>query len=1459
MLTPVAFVLVIGLLRWYYLVRCFPRTDELSISWVYRSQLLVSFALIIVTLVEMIKVAHEVRIGDPAVQADYHLFYVICMFLGQLIVPFVLWNERNHGQHMSSTISIFWLCSVAAGAVKFRTLVLIADTADHFRLVSFFVYYAFMLLAVITTVLPERESEYSSIDEDANACPEAKASLFSNLTFWWVNGLVRLGYKRDLQQEDLWSLNKQDHADVLADQFEHSWNIERNYKNPSMYRALGRAFGKTFFFAGLFKIAQDSLGFVSPQLLDSMILFIKDTNAPVWQGYAYGAGMFVTAILQSLILHQYFHRCMRSGMQIRSGLTAAVYRKALVLSNTSRQSATVGEIVNLMSVDSQRFQDLTTYLHILWSGPYQIALCLYFLYDAMGLSILAGVAVMILMIPINALIAVRMRGLQKVQMKNKDSRIKLMSEILAGIKVLKLYAWESPFMLMVKVVRDRELKVLKTTSYLNAFAAFAWTCTPFLVSLATFITYTTTGNDLTAEKAFVALALFNLLQFPLSMLPFLLSSVVEASVSNKRLIKFLMLDELKSSNVMRALPRDMDDTRMVPVDPHGTSSNNGAAGVSVARKVRVLVRNGQFKWTTESPEPVLRNIHFEAVDNTLTAVVGRVGCGKSSLVAALLGDMEKTGGDVYVTGSVAYVPQQPWIQNGTLRDNILFGQRYDPDRYARVIDACALKQDLDMLPGGDLTEIGEKGINLSGGQKQRVSIARAVYQNCDIYILDDPLSAVDAHVGKHIFDNVLGSRSILRDKVRILVTHSVRFLPQMDKIVVVRDGCITESGSYSRLKEDGQDFSRFLAEYAAEAEAESQRKHAADAEAGADEAKPGDAKAPDGKAVDAAPTKAAKTTEPAGNQLVAKEGMEAGSVKMSVYKDYMRANGFWLCAIICGMYIVGQALQVGSNLWLSHWSDSSDEDPVATSNDNPYYLGIYAALGIGNAITVFFATFVQALSSIHASEMMHQSMLYRVLRSPMAFFDTTPMGRIVNRFSKDVYILDETIPSSLRSFLGMIFRVASIVIVIAYSTPLFLAAVLPLAVLYVAIQRFYVATSRQLKRLDSVSRSPIYAHFSETLTGVSSIRAYSQRRRFMQDNSTKIDENQRAYYPSIASNRWLAIRLEFIGNLIVLLAALFAVLGRDSVNPGLVGLSISYALQVTQTLNWMVRMSSELETNIVAVERIKEYAEIDSEAERVVDTARPSIGWPDRGAISFKDYAVRYRPGLDLVLRGINAEIQPGEKIGICGRTGAGKTSLTLALFRLLEAAGGSIVIDGINISTIGLDDLRRNLNIIPQDPVLFSGTVRSNLDPLNQYEDSRLWEALERAHLKPAIQALDLRLDAPVNEGGDNFSVGQRQLMCLARALLRRTRILVLDEATSALDVESDALIQQAIRTEFSHCTVLTIAHRLNTILDSDRIMVLDAGRIVEFDTPAKLLANPSTVFFGMAKSEGVVASASL
>uniref|UniRef100_A0A672SKX7 Multidrug resistance-associated protein 1 n=1 Tax=Sinocyclocheilus grahami TaxID=75366 RepID=A0A672SKX7_SINGR len=1128
--------------------------------------------------------------------------------------------------------------------------------------------------------------------------------------------------------------------------------------------------------------------------------------------------------------------------------------KALVITNAARRTSTVGEIVNLMSVDAQRFMDLITYINMIWSAPLQVILALYFLWQNLGPSVLAGVAVMVLMVPLNAVIAMKTKTYQVAQMKSKDNRIKLMNEVLNGIKVLKLYAWELAFKDKVSDIRESELRVLKKTAYLGAVSTFTWVCAPFLVALSTFAVYVLVDehNILDAQKAFVSLALFNILRFPLNMLPMVISSMVQASVSMKRLRVFLSHEELDEDNVERP----------------------------AISSYSIRIVDGAFSWSKDE-SPTLKRINVHIPEGAFVAVVGHVGSGKSSLLSALLGEMQKQEGSVSIKGSVAYVPQQAWIQNATLKDNILFGRDGKDSWYQKVVEACALLPDLEILPGGDSTEIGEKGVNLSGGQKQRVSVARAVYCNCAVYLLDDPLSAVDAHVGKHIFEKIIGPQGLLQGRTRVLVTHGLSFLPQADLILVMVDGEITEMGSYTELLGRQGAFAEFLHTYTNTEQEEVEE--SVGGEAGRFIAEllscfhasvlsymdlknkrdsliknksislnslnaAGTGKTPQKtEPNDVAAAKKTKSAEAA--RLTEADKANTGRVKLSVFWEYMKAIGLPLSIFSIFLFFCHHLSSLGSNYWLSLWTD----DPVInnTQPNREMRLGVYGALGISQGIAVFCYSVAVSVGGILASRYLHQTMLYNILRSPMSFFERTPSGNLVNRFAKETDTIDSVIPSIIKMFMGSMFNVLGSCAVILIATPLVAIIIPPLGLFYFFVQRFYVASSRQLKRLESVSRSPVYTHFNETLLGTSVIRAFGEQQRFITESDGRVDHNQTAYFPSIVANRWLAVRLEFVGNLIVTSAALFAVMARDSLSPGIMGLSISYALQVTASLNWLVRMSSELETSIVAVEKVKEYGDTEKEVSAPHSTL--PAGWPTAGHIEIHNFGLRYREDLELAISDISVNIEGAEKVGIVGRTGAGKSSLTLGLFRIIEAAQGEIHIDGVNIAELGLHELRSRITIIPQDPVLFSGSLRMNLDPFDGYTDEEVWRALELAHLKNFVSGLPDKLNHECSEGGENLSLGQRQLVCLARALLRKTKILVLDEATAAVDLETDNLIQSTIRTQFEDCTVLTIAHRLNTIMDYTRVLVLDKGQMAEFDSPSNLIAKKG-IFYKMAKDSGLV-----
>ncbi|KAG3283750.1 multidrug resistance-associated protein 1-like [Ictidomys tridecemlineatus] len=708
-------------------------------------------------------------------------------------------------------------------------------------------------------------------------------------------------------------------------------------------------------------------------------------------------------------------------------------------------------------------------------------------------------------------------------------------------------------------------------------------------------------------------------------------------------------------------------------------------------------------------------------EGAFVAIVGQVGSGKSSVLSAILGEMQKLTGVVQRKGSVAYVSQQAWIQNCILQENILFGSIMQKQFYERILEACALLPDLEQLPNGDQTEIGERGVNISGGQKQRVSLARAVYSGADIYLLDDPLSAVDVHVGKQLFEKVIGSSGLLKNKTRILVTHNLTLLPHVDFIVVMESGRVAQMGTYQELLSKTQNIHNLLQVFSGQEE------------------------------------------------------------------------GLFVCFGAC----------------------------------------------------------VLTRGSLSASRTLYAQLLSNVLHLPLQYFETNPIGQIINRFTKDMFIIDIRFHYYLRTWLNYTLDVIGTILVILGAFPLFILGIIPLVFLYFTIQRYYIASSRQIRRLSGASRSPVISHFSETLLGVSTIRAFGHEQRFIQQNREVVNENLVCFYNNVISNRWLSVRLEFLGNLMLFFTALLAVLAGNSIDSAIVGLSISYALNITQSLNFWVRKACEIETNAVSIERVCEYEDIDKEAPWIM-SRRPPLQWPNKGVVEFINYQARYRDDLGLALEDITFQTNGEEKIGIVGRTGAGKSTLSNSLFRIVERSGGKIIIDGIDISTIGLHDLRGRLNIIPQDPVLFSGTLQMNLDPLDNYSDSELWEVLELCHLKEFVQSLPKKLLHEISEGGENLSVGQRQLLCLARALLRKTKILILDEATASIDFETDNLVQNTIRKEFSDCTILTIAHRLHSIFDSDRVLVLDSGRIIEFGAPQNLI-HQKGLFFRMTTEAGM------
>ncbi|CAN4101608.1 unnamed protein product [Withania somnifera] len=1257
---------------------------------------------------------------------------------------------------------------------------------------------------------------YEELPEAEQICPERRANIFSKITFSWMNPLLQLGYKRPLTDKDVWVLDTWDRTETLNNLFQKSWAEESQRPKPWLLRALNRCLGGRFWWGGFWKIGNDASQFVGPLVLNQLLQSMQQGD-PAWIGYIYAFSIFVGVVFGVLCEAQYFQNVMRVGFRLRSTLVAAVFRKSLRLTHESRKKFASGKITNLMTTDSEALQQISQSLHSIWSAPLRIGVSLVLLYQQLGVAALLGAVLLVLMFPVQTFIISKMQKLTKEGLQRTDKRIGLVNEILAAMDTVKSYAWETSFQSKVQGVRNEELSWYKKALLLGAFNFFILNSIPVLVIVISFGVFSLLGGDLTPARAFTSLSLFSVLRFPLFMLPNIITQVVNANVSLKRLEELLLAEE----RILFPNP---------PLEP-------GVPAISI--------KNGCFSWESKAEKPTLSNINLDIPIGSLVAIVGGTGEGKTSLISAMLGEVPSVSDSmVCIRGTVAYVPQVSWIFNATVRQNILFGSAFDAARYDRAIDVTALRHDLELLPGGDLTEIGERGVNISGGQKQRVSMARAVYSNSDVCIFDDPLSALDADVGRQVFERCI--KVELKGKTRVLVTNQLHFLSQVDRIILVHDGMVKEEGTYEYLSNNGVLFQKLM-ENAGKMEEYTEEKENEDIDKSS---KP----VVNGEKNGVSKEVGKDNKEEGKSVLIKQEERETGVVSWNVLMRYKNAlGGTWVVLILFMCYVLIESFRIGSSTWLSLWTDQSS----STRYSAGFYNLIYALLSFCQVLVTLANSYWLIMASLYAARRLHDAMLNSILRAPMLFFHTNPLGRIINRFAKDLGDIDRNVATFVNMFLGQISQLISTFVLIGIVSAMSLWAIMPLLVLFYGAYLYYQSTAREVKRLDSISRSPVYAQFGEALNGLATIRAYKAYDRMANINGKAMDNNVRFTLVNMGGNRWLGIRLETIGGLMIWLTATFAVMqnGRaenQEAFASTMGLLLSYALNITSLLTGVLRLASLAENSLNAVERIGTYIDLPSEGPAVIEGSRPPPGWPSSGSIRFENVVLRYRPELPPVLHGISFTISPSDKVGVVGRTGAGKSSMFNCLFRLVETERGRILIDDYDISKFGLTDLRKVLGIIPQAPVLFSGTVRFNLDPFSEHNDADLWEALERAHLKEVIRRNSLGLDTEVSEAGENFSVGQRQLLSLARALLRRSKILVLDEATAAVDVRTDALIQKTIREEFKSCTMLIIAHRLNTIIDCDKILLLDAGQVLEYDTPEVLLQKEESAFSRMVQSTG-------
>uniref|UniRef100_A0A663F6A0 Multidrug resistance-associated protein 4 n=1 Tax=Aquila chrysaetos chrysaetos TaxID=223781 RepID=A0A663F6A0_AQUCH len=1219
----------------------------------------------------------------------------------------------------------------------------------------------------------------------------------------WLNPLFIIGHKRKLEEDDMYKVLPEDSSEKLGEELQWYWDKEvqkakKRGKTPHLTKAIILCYWKSYLVFGIFTMIEETLKIIQPIFLGKIINYFENYDSSdevaLNFAYCYAAALSVCTLILAIMHHLYFYHVQRAGMKLRVAMCHMIYRKALRLSNVAMAKTTTGQIVNLLSNDVNKFDQVTIFLHFLWAGPIQAVAVTVLLWMEIGPSCLAGMAVLIILLPVQTCIGRLFSSLRSKTAALTDVRIRTMNEVISGMKIIKMYAWEKSFAELVNGLRRKEIAMVMKSSYLRGLNLASFFVASKITVFMTFMAYVLLGNVISASRVFVAVSLYGAVRLTVTLFfPSAVERVSEAVVSIRRIKNFLILDEIS------------------PFKPqlHGNNEN-----------VVLHVQDLTCYWDKSSESPALQQLSFTVRRGELLAVIGPVGAGKSSLLSAVLGELPKDKGLINVTGRIAYVSQQPWVFSGTVRSNILFDKEYEKEKYEKVLKVCALKKDLELLANGDLTVIGDRGATLSGGQKARVNLARAVYQDADIYLLDDPLSAVDAEVGRHLFEKCICQA--LHQKISVLVTHQLQYLRAANQILILKDGKMVGKGTYSEFLRSGIDFASLLKK---DEEVE----------------QPSVPGTPNLKSVRSrtfsessvwsqdssahSQKDGAVEQPPAENALAAvpEESRSEGKINFKVYRKYFTAGANYFVILI--LLIFNILAQV------SCWEANHQEKlNVTTNGDNGenetehldlnFYLGIYAGLTVATILFGIVRSLLVFQVLVNSGQTLHNKMFQSILKAPVLFFDRNPIGRILNRFSKDIGHLDDLLPLTFLDFMQTLLQIFGVVAVAVAVIPWILIPLIPLFILFIFLRRYFLDTSRDIKRLESTTRSPVFSHLSSSLQGLWTIRALKAEERFQK----LFDAHQDLH---------------------------------SALNAGQVGLALSYAITLMGTFQWGVRQSAEVENLMISVERVMEYTELEKEAPWETNK-HPPPEWPSQGMIAFENVNFTYSLDGPLVLRHLSVLIKPKEKVGIVGRTGAGKSSLIAALFRLAEPEG-RIWIDKYLTSELGLHDLRKKISIIPQEPVLFTGTMRKNLDPFNEYTDEELWNALEEVQLKEVVEDLPNKMEMQLAESGSNFSVGQRQLVCLARAVLKKNRILIIDEATANVDPRTDEFIQKTIREKFAHCTVLTIAHRLNTIIDSDRIMVLDEGRLKEYGEPYILLQEQDGLFYKMVQQVGKTEAASL
>ncbi|XP_026752373.2 uncharacterized protein LOC113512651 [Galleria mellonella] len=1280
----------------------------------------------------------------------------------------------------------------------------------------------------------------------------------------------------------------------------------RRRQNVTLLRALHTCFALQFYSIGILKFVSDMAGFAGPMLLNKLVIFVDDESIDQHLGYIYAAGFLASTIVGALFNVHFNWLMSLIGLKMRGAIVATILRKTLSVTSTELSTSfTIGEITNFMSTDTDRIINACPSFHAVWSIPLQLIITLFLLYQQVGISFLAGVAFSVILIPINKLIANKIGQLSTELMKYKDTRVSLMSDLLRGIRTVKVHVWEDYFISKVTEARKAELHYLRSRKLLDAICVVLWATTPVLVAALTLGTHAIRHRDLDAPTVFTTVALINMLIAPLNAFPWVLNGLTEAWVSVKRIQKLLDLPDMNSEIYYDKLNTNRDEDNIIVIKnanfswvkpskrkkpkQKSKSKNMPKRKTSKGNIQRHDSISSSGSVTQEEPF-MLKDISLEIGRGEFIGIVGNVGSGKTSLLNAIIGEMVKTSGNIEILDGIngfGYVPQKPWLVRGTIRDNILFGKPYDEAKFRAVVDACALTEDLNIL--GWNAYVGEGGCTLSGGQKARISLARAAYQEKEVYLLDDVLAGLDGAVGAHVAQRCVAG--LLRRATRLLVAHAPAHLARAHRLLLLRAGRLVRAGPPESVLHEIEEF--------LPSETESM---------GDEPPRPSTSSQKENE----------KPTDDQDNvsrdSLDNEEAMSEGTVGWWVINLYLRSVGPFLTIMIILSLILMQLSQNFTFLWLAFWVRNNSKNTTSVSNNvdfnpdihenktvldhgfsifdnivhtmvnssiswihnldghetgtNPtnkivspegilepqflndttvndnYYLEIYFALAGLNLIFTIMRAFLFAYGGVEAATRIHKMLLKVIVKAKVKFFDITPLGRILNRFSSDTYTIDDTLPFILNILLAQFFSLIGAVAVTIYGLPWLLVGVIPLAVVYYRLQYRYRPTSRQLKRLQSVTLSPVYTHFNDTLEGLTTLRAMDVSGRWAERGEELVEAWQRAALCGAAASQWLALRLQAAAGAVAAAAALLAVLQRaaHAADPGLVGLAISYALSMTSMLSNVLNSFTETEREMIAVERIGEYIkQVESEK---VDGESPPYGWPSQGVIEFENVYLKYngRENGPAALDDLSFSTWPGEKLAVIGRTGAGKSSLLHAILRLVPLAGGRVLVDGVDVTTLHLHALRSRIGVIPQEPFIFAGSVRDNVDPLRAHADADVWRALDACGAR-ALAAAPAGLAAPAR----HLSRGHAQLLCLARALLQRPKILLVDEATANLDQETERLILETIRCAFGGCTVVFVAHRLAGVLASARVLALRAGRLLELRAPDDALADSSSYLYAL------------